>query len=112
MEIKTESLKRCELLTVSGRVDSAHAPELETMLIDLIEAGQRNLVVNLGDVTFISSAGLKALLTAQIKVRRRLPRGSVAISETSEELMGTFQLVGLDRLFDFYESDLEAVGSF
>jgi anti-sigma B factor antagonist len=112
MEIQTESLKRCELLTVSGRVDSAHAPELETILIDLIEAGRRNLVVNLGDVTFISSAGLKALLTAQIKVRRRLPRGSVAISETSEELMGTFQLVGLDRLFDFYESDLEAVGSF
>jgi anti-sigma B factor antagonist len=112
MEIRTESLKRCELLTVSGRVDSAHAPELETTLIDLIEAGRRNLVVNLGEVTFISSAGLKALLTAQIKVRRRLPRGSVKISETSEELMETFQLVGLDRLFDFYESDLEAVGSF
>lgn len=112
MDIQTETMKRCVLLTVSGSIDSAHAPALESTLMDLIDQGQRNLVVNLGDVTFISSAGLKALLTAQIKVRRRVPRGSVKISQIPGVLMDTFQLVGLDGLFDFYDSDLEAVGSY
>jgi anti-anti-sigma factor len=112
MELNTESMKRCELITVAGRVDSARAPELEATLVDLIEAGRRNFVVNLRDVDYISSAGLKALLAAQIKVRRRVPRGGVAISQISPSLMETFQLVGLDGLFDFHESDVEAVGSF
>ena len=112
MEIKTESMKRCELITVSGRVDSARAPELESTLEGLIEEGKRNLVINLEDTTYISSAGLKALLAAQIKVRRRVPRGSVRISQIPPELMDTLRLVGLDGLFDFYESDVEAVGSF
>ncbi len=112
MDIKTETMKRCELVTVSGRVDSSAAPTLEEMLLGLIQAGQKNVVVNLRDTEYISSAGLKALLSALMKVRRMIPPGDVVISEIQPELKETFNLVGFDRLFKFYESDLHAVGSF
>lgn len=112
MEIKTESMKRCELVTVSGRVDSATAPELERVLTDLIQAGQKQIVVNLRECTFMSSAGLKALLSAHMKVRKAIPPGEVVISEITPQLMESFSLVGFDRLFKFYERDIEAVGSF
>lgn len=112
MEIKTEAMKRCELVTVSGRVDSSTAPRLEEMLLGLIQAGQKNIVVNLRGTEYISSAGLKALLSALMKVRRMIPPGDVIISEIQPELKETFNLVGFDRLFKFYESDLHAVGSF
>lgn len=112
MQIKTEKLKRCELVTVVGRIDSSTAPDLEEMLLGLISTGQKNLAVNLAGATFLSSAGLKAVLSALMKTRKLIPPGNVVISEITPELKGSFDLVGFDRLFDFYDSDLGAVGSF
>lgn len=112
MEIKTEAMKRCEVVTVSGRVDSATAPELENVLLGLIQSGQKNIVVNLRDTEFISSAGLKALLTALMKVRKMVPSGDVVIAEISPKLRESFDLVGFDRLFSFHDDTLHAVGSF
>ena len=112
MEIKAETMKRCELLSVSGRVDSSTAPELEKVLLGLIQPGQKNIVVNMQDTDFISSAGLKALLSALMKVRKMIPAGDVVISEIRPELRESFDLVGFDRLFTFYEDNMRAVGSF
>lgn len=111
MDIKTQAMKRCELVTVSGRIDSSTAPDLEKALLGLIQAGHKNIVVNLKETTFLSSAALKALLSALMKVRKMVPKGDVIISEISPELKESFNLVGFDRLFTFYESDLDAVGS-
>jgi anti-anti-sigma factor len=112
MEINTETMKRCELVTVSGRVDSTTAPDLEKLLLGLVQTGKKNIVVNLGDAEYISSAGLKALLSAQMKVRKALPPGDVVISAIRPELKESFDLVGFDRLFRFYDEDVSAVGSF
>lgn len=112
MQIQTEAMKRCELITVSGRIDSSTAPDLEKALLGLIQTGQKNVVVNLHDTEFISSAGLKALLSALMKVRKMIPSGDVVISEIRPELKESFDLVGFDRLFKFFEEDVQAVGSF
>jgi anti-anti-sigma factor len=112
MEINTQAMKRCELVTVSGRVDSSTAADLEKTLLGLVQTGQKNIVVNLRDTSFISSAGLKALLSAQMKVRKAIPSGDLVISEIKPEVRESFDLVGFDRLFKFYDSDLNAVGSF
>lgn len=112
MEIKAEAMKRCELVTVVGRVDSSTAPDLEKALLGLIQSGQKNIVVNLRDTEFISSAGLKALLSALMKVRKMIPPGDVVISEIKPELRSSFDLVGFDRLFTFHDDNLYAVGSF
>ena len=112
MEIKTEALKRCELVTVSGRVDSSTAPELESVLLGIVQSGRKNVVVNMKETTFVSSAGLKALLAAQMKVRKMRPSGVVVVSEIKPEVKESFDLVGFDRLFKFYPEDLQAVGSF
>ena len=112
MEIKAETMKRCELLSVTGRVDSSTAPELEKVLLGLIQSGQKNIVVNMKETDFISSAGLKALLSALMKVRKMIPAGDVVISEIRPELRESFDLVGFDRLFTFYDDNMRAVGSF
>ena len=112
MEIKAETMKRCEMLSVSGRVDSSTAPELEKVLLGLIQSGQKNIVVNMKETDFISSAGLKALLSALMKVRKMIPAGDVVISEIRPELRESFDLVGFDRLFTFYDDNMRAVGSF
>ena len=112
MEINIQSMKRCQLVTVSGDVDSSSAPQLEQELPGLVDGGHKHLVVNMRDVDFVSSAGMKALLAAQIRLRKALPSGEVAISELPSQLKDTFQLVGLHLLFKYYDNDVEAVGSF
>jgi anti-sigma B factor antagonist len=112
MEIKAEAMKRCELITVSGRVDSATAPQLEEALLNLIQSGRKNIVVNMSSVDYISSAGLKALLSALMKARKAVPRGDLVLSEVQPTVRENFELVGFDRLFTFYDQDLQAVGSF
>jgi anti-sigma B factor antagonist len=112
MEIRVETMKRCELVTVSGEIDSTVAPKLEHDLLEMIEAGKRTLVLNLRDVTFISSPGLKALLAAQIRTRRKFPPGEVKISEIQPNLKEILDIVGLHHLFSFYDTNVEAVGSY
>lgn len=112
MEIKTEVMKRCVVLTVAGRIDSASAPEFEEKLLDLIQEGQRNLVISMEDVTLISSSGLRALVTARIKVNRAVPRGDVVLSRVPPLVWESMELVGFQRLFERYETDVDAVGSF
>ena len=112
MEIKTETMKRCELVIVSGQIDSSCAPELEHALLGIIEAGKKHIVINLRDVPFVSSAGLKALISAQLKARKSGGGGEIVLSELPASLRDTFELVGLHRLFTIYDRDVEAVGSF
>lgn len=112
MEISTNSMKRCELVTVSGEVDSATAPDLEETLQSLIASGKKNLVINLKDVTFMSSAGLKALIGAQMRARRAIPAGDVVLAEVPPYLQETLELVGFHHVFKFYDDNVGAVGSF
>jgi len=112
MDISITEMKRCQLVKVSGRIDSATAPELEKTLMDLIEAGKKHIVVNLADVDYISSAGMKALLWALMKVRKLIPAGDVVISQIKPKLKETFELIGFTHLFKFFDDDLQAVGSF
>lgn len=112
MKIETESMKRCEVVTVSGRVDSYTAPELEKLLLGLIKTGQKNIVVNLKNTLYMSSAGLKSLLSALMKVRKMKPRGDVVISEITADLKENFEIVGFNHLFKFFDRNERAIGSF
>lgn len=112
MEIDVKNYKRCHLVNVSGRVDSATAPDLEERLLELVAAGNGNLVIDLSDVGYISSAGLKALLHAQIRAREKFPQGEVKLSAVPAKLRETLELVGLHHVFKICEDTTEAVGSF
>jgi anti-anti-sigma factor len=111
MEIKVQTMQRCAVVALSGEADHAAAPELEQRLFDLIQAASGNLVINLLHVTYISSAGLRALVSAQAKARQKVPRGDIVLSELSPISKRTLELVGFHHLFEFYETDAEAVGS-
>lgn len=111
MEISTKELKRATVVEISGRVDHETSPELEEALDKLIEDGNYNLVIDLENVEYISSRGLRALLTAR-KAARRWSRGDVKLAGAQEYIRETFDLVGFTQLFDMYDDLVEAVGSF
>ena len=111
MEIATREFRRCAVIEVSGRIDSATAPQLAAVLQDFVADGQCNLVLDMSDVDFISSAGLRVLIDTQ-KSCQRLNRGEVVLADVPEPIYEAFDLAGFVALFDFYDEVVGAVGRF
>ncbi|MBN1964522.1 MAG: STAS domain-containing protein [Anaerolineae bacterium] len=110
MNIKTQELKRVTLFEISGRVDSTNATELGEALNAAIEAGRTQLVADLAGVEYMSSAGLRELVTALKKVKRGT--GDLRLAAPSERVRDVLELAGLDSIFEIYPDQVEAVGSF
>jgi anti-sigma B factor antagonist len=111
LKVTTKEYKRVDLIQVDGRIDSNTAPQLEKALQKSIDAGRYHLVVQMSGVEFMSSAGLRALLSA-VKQVRRFNRGDLRLAGVQTKVKKAFELAGLNELFKFYDDEVDAVGSF
>lgn len=111
MEIKTTQLKRCTLVEVSGRIDSATAPQLQAALKELNETSQFKLVLDLKNVDFISSAGLWVLVNAQ-KNCKRFNRGELVLASVSQRVHSALDLAGFVPYYRIFPDSAQAVGAF
>jgi anti-sigma B factor antagonist len=110
MEINTSEMKRVQLFEVIGRVDSNNANELGSALDEVVDDGKTNLVLDLGGVEYMSSAGLREM----VRVLKRVKRGGgdLRIASPSDRVREVLELAGLDTIFEVYPTQVEAVGSF
>ncbi len=111
METTEKAYKRYTVLHVSGRIDAETSPSLEKQISKVISKGQYHVAVDLSGVDYISSAGLRVLVSA-LKKTRRYNRGDVRLAGLSPRLKEAFQLVGFNKLFQIFEDVEDAVGSF
>ena len=79
-----------------GEVDSMNTPELEEKLLKEID-GVKELIFDLKGLEYISSAGLRVLLTMQKTMKAQ---GSMVIKNTNEEVMEIFKVTGFVRLLN------------
>jgi anti-sigma B factor antagonist len=70
MEINTSEMKRVQLFEVIGRVDSSNATELGNAMDRAVDDGRSNLVLDLGGVEYMSSAGLREMVRVLKRVKR------------------------------------------
>lgn len=110
MEIEKRDLKHVTVVKVSGRVDSATAPDLEKSLQDLIDAGRCQLVLDLQSTDYMSSAGLRVLVAQNKKAKHA--GGDLRLGQPSTRVKEVLELAGLDVVFTVYDDMIEAVGSY
>lgn len=110
MEIKTSELKRVTLFEITGRIDSTNANELGEALNSAIDSGRTQIVLDLENVEYMSSAGLRELVNALKKVKRGT--GDLRLAAIAPRVMEVLELAGLDTIFEIFDSQVEAVGSF
>ncbi len=111
MEIKTRQYKRVDFVEVSGRVDSSTAPRLEATLQEIMGQDRFRLVVDMHGLEYVSSAGLRVLVSA-LKQARRWNRGDLRLAAVPGRIREVLQLAGLDVLFHIDENPVDSVGSF
>ncbi len=111
MELKITEFERCDRVTITGRIDSNTAPQIKEVLNGLINDHHYNIIVDLQDVSFISSSGILTFIGAQ-KTLMQENRGEIVFSNVSDLVFSSFELVGLDSIFVFCDDFAAAASRF
>jgi anti-sigma B factor antagonist len=108
MEIITRDYTRVNVIRIVGRIDASTAPQFEDTLNDYIHSSRYFLVLEMDGTDFLSSAGVRALISAQKSVKPR--GGKIAIAQPSQRVTDVLDLAGLRPLFPIYDTTEAAVG--
>ncbi len=95
MEINKTLEEKKLTMAVQGRVDSVSAPELEAALVESLE-GVEELVFDFSDLEYISSAGLRVLLTSYKKMAEQ---GTMKITNINDVIREIFEVTGFADIF-------------
>jgi anti-sigma B factor antagonist len=109
MEITTKQFKHCDLLTVTGRVDSATSPKLGEALDAIANEGRYKIVIEMTGLEYMSSAGFRALIAAQRNCKR-FNRGEVVLAAVPPTINSALELAGFTTLFRIFPDVTTAVG--
>jgi anti-anti-sigma factor len=93
------------IVRVRGRIDGRSAPELMKSGLDAHESG-RPLVLNLAEVTFLSSAGIGVLMVLAEKFRED---GGLRLAPVSEPVRAVLGLLNLDQFLAIDDSEDDAM---
>ena len=94
MTIEKKQDGRCLTVAVGGRLDTTTAPQLDDALqgLDSVEA----LTLDFGELAYVSSAGLRVLLSTQKKMNQL--GGKMVVRNVCEDIMDVFDLTGFSDI--------------
>ncbi|WP_147819171.1 STAS domain-containing protein [Salidesulfovibrio onnuriiensis] len=106
MDITTEKKDKGTLLKISGRMDAITAPEYEKAFLELVDQGELLVVSDMSGLEYISSAGLRSILTAAKRIRAK--QGDVRFCGLTGMVEEVFQISGFMGMFKMFSSEDEA----
>lgn len=110
MELKIGKIGDVVTINLEGRIDANVAPDIEQKVLSLIIEGSCKLVADLSEVVFISSAGLRALITTLKEAKRK--NGDLRLVGVKGHVLEVFDITGFSSIFKIYANVEESVRSF
>jgi anti-sigma B factor antagonist len=112
MHLKVETRSPREgvaLLALEGEVDVYTSPRLKQEMVDLLNRGTVNLIVDLSRVEYLDSTGLGVLIGGLKRARER--SGDLRLVCDNVRILRIFEITGLTKIFDIHASESEALGA-
>ena len=110
LSIETDNRQMVSVMKVKGRVDSETAPELDDALTKLLQSNRNKIVLNLQEVNYMSSAGLRAMVKAYQSANKS--GGDVRLAAVSEPIEVILRTVGMMQMFKMFSTSEEAAAGF
>ncbi|MDE0174382.1 MAG: STAS domain-containing protein [Defluviicoccus sp.] len=110
MDVTTEREDGVLTARVEGRIDGATAVRFEEAVRTAMEEGDRGLVIDCGKLSFISSAGLRAVLLTAKALRGR--NAGFALCAMSDPVREVFRISGFDSIVAIHPTRADALASF
>lgn len=98
---------RTVLIVGEERLDASNSGDLREIMLNLLEAGGQQLVIDLSQVNFIDSSGLGALLSGFKSANLR--SGSLVLAGLQSRVQSMFELTRLQRVFEIFSSVEDAL---
>jgi len=95
---------------LEGRVDSEGAQTLDATLQNATADGKHKMVLEMGEVRYINSAGLRTL--ADILTQNQKAGGDLKLVNLHPKVRRVFQIIGFERFFNIYATVDEALAAF
>jgi anti-sigma B factor antagonist len=109
IDLNISSTKTGEFMVINleGEVDVYSAGMLREEIINQVDNGEYNIVVNLSKVAFLDSTGLGVLVGGLKRVKPH--DGQLGIICQQEKILRIFRITGMDKIFPIY-SGVEELG--
>ena len=111
MEVTITSIDHCDLVVIKGRIDSYTSPQLSETLREITNQNIYKIILDLSDVSYVSSAGLRVFIDIQ-KTCKKLNQGEVLLVNIPQRVYETLELAGFVPLFKFYSNVTSALAAF
>lgn len=107
MDIKKQQINNCCLIEVIGDIDTSTSPTLQDSLDEELSQGKRLFVIDLANTRYVSSMGLRALLSHLKKLRT--DQGSMVISGCNQLITDVFRMSGFLKYFELADNKDDAI---
>jgi anti-sigma B factor antagonist len=109
MEINEERKADVVILGLSGKLDATTAKTFEDKILAEIDSGGRRFVIDLSQLEYVSSSGLRVLLLAAKRLQNA--DGKIVLCSMKDHIRQLFDLAGLSSILSIYGSRDEAIKS-
>jgi anti-sigma B factor antagonist len=111
MKASTRQMNNVMVVDLSGRIELGEGSStLRNTVKDLLEKGQKNILLNLGEVNYIDSAGVGELVSAFTSVRRQ--GGELRLLHLTKKVRDLLQITKLYTVFEVMDDEALAIKAF
>jgi len=111
MRIETRTVNDVTILDIHGKITIGEgSAEIRNRVRDLLQAGRKKILLNLGDVSYVDSSGIGELVSSFTTVTNQ--GGQLKLLSLTKKLRELLAITKLLTVFDTYDDEGKAVGSF
>jgi anti-sigma B factor antagonist len=109
MDISEDRKADAVILSLSGKLDATTAKTFEDRILGVINGGTQRLVVDLSQLDYVSSSGLRVFILAA--KRLQTVDGKIVLCSLKDHVRQVFDLAGFSSMLSIYATRDEAIKS-
>lgn len=110
MKMTTHSASNIKVLSIEGEMNANTSGDVDERLNQLIMGGNKKLVIDLNQLKYISSAGLRVFLKANKLIKKK--EGELRLCRLNDTVKEVFEISGFQLIFGIYTDQEEALTEF
>lgn len=110
MEVSVKQVNGISVMRLEGNLDTNTAPQAQEQIDQLIDGGSTKVLINFEKLNYISSAGLRVLLTTSKKLKAS--SGDLKICGLNKTVQEVFDISGFSSILSVVSTEEEALAAF
>lgn len=110
VDVKEDKKGEVLILRIKGRLDAISSPIAEKRVFESINQGQNKLLLDFSGVDYLSSAGMRMLLSTTKKLKTL--SGTLVLCSVTNNVLDVLKMSGFDHVLELYKTEEDALKRF